>query len=139
VPRDWAEDIEQDAAFYFGQHLRRSVDLHIDRTLAEERFAGWLATIIEHDCTTALRHRLAAERGLKPLSQRYDVAEERPSVELQMDIRAAVKKLPAAQRCVVTLYWGGWSVVEIARRLGMSYGKANRLLHAGLAHLAKTV
>jgi hypothetical protein len=55
VPRDWAEDIEQDAVFYFGQHLRRAVDLHIDRALAEERFAGWLATIIEHDCATALR------------------------------------------------------------------------------------
>jgi DNA-directed RNA polymerase specialized sigma24 family protein len=76
---------------------------------------------------------------MKPLSRRYDVAEERPSFESQMDIRAAVKKLPAAERCMVTLYWRGWSVAEIARRLGMSYGKANRLLHAGLAHLAKTV
>jgi len=53
-------------------------------------------------------------------------------------LRAAVRRLPPAQRSTVTLaYWGGLTAAEIARHSGTPLGTVKGRLRLGLARLAQ--
>ncbi len=55
-------------------------------------------------------------------------------------LRAAVRRLPPAQRNTITLaYWGGLSAAEIARHSGTPLGTVKGRLRLGLARLAREV
>jgi RNA polymerase sigma-70 factor (ECF subfamily) len=71
--------------------------------------------------------------------------EDRPADAAERDetggvVRAALQRLPEAQReAVVLAYWGGLTAGEIARRVGVPLGTAKSRLRLGLAKLRDEV
>ena len=67
--------------------------------------------------------------------------EDRPSLRAERDedgavVRAAVRKLPPAQReALVLAYWGGMTAEEIARRAEVPLGTAKSRIRLGLEKL----
>lgn len=134
----WAEDIEQDAMLLLGQHLRHAVDLHVNRALAQEHFAGWLGRIITRDCSKALR---AMRRAQRRAGHQQATVESAPARSLPMDeiidLSLAISKLSADCRRVLFLRLRGWGIAEISRRLRMSQTQVHRVLQRGLAQLKR--
>jgi RNA polymerase sigma-70 factor, ECF subfamily len=70
-----------------------------------------------------------------------DEGDERPSVAAEISdarsaVRAALGRLPAAQReALVLAYWGGLTADEIARRSAVPLGTAKSRIRLGLAKL----
>jgi RNA polymerase sigma factor (sigma-70 family) len=133
---DGTEDLEHDALLCFAKDLQHAPDLHVDRTQAKEHFSGWLARIIARDCSHALRT-LRRGQTAAPMPRGYDAVDRQIDVDAQIDLMAAIEKLPLSWRDVVALYYAGQGVGEIAESLGISYWKASRALRKGLARLAK--
>jgi RNA polymerase sigma factor (sigma-70 family) len=139
APADKAGDIEHDALLYFLKDLQNAPDLHVDRTLAEEQFSGLLARIIAHDCAKALRALRRRNLAALPLPRGQEAVDRRADLDARLDLSAAIKRLPRPERRVLGMYRRGWTVRQIAARLGVTYWKARRTLRKGLARLAKTL
>ena len=129
-----AEDVVQEAfvAAWFGLP-----------SLAEPAaFPGWLRGIVRHQA-----HRVLRRRHLEavPLSVAEGVADADPSPERRVEDRraagvviAAIARLPAALREVVTLYYvHQCSQQDIATFLGLPITTVNNRLHAGRVRLKR--
>ncbi|MEX2141332.1 MAG: sigma-70 family RNA polymerase sigma factor [Pirellulales bacterium] len=134
-PTESPGDIEHQAMLVLAKELRHAPDLHVDRALAKERFAGWLAAIIKHDCAQALRAPHPPHSRTSALPQRIEIADRLRHVEREIDLSMALQKLPDVIRTPVELYCHGRSLAEIAESLGISYWQAYRALHRGLKRL----
>jgi RNA polymerase sigma factor (sigma-70 family) len=132
----WADDVKQQAMLLLARRLRHSPDLHVDRALAADRFAGWLATIIAHHCRDAARSMRRAQRRAG-LQQRVGfAAPSRPlPIDLILDLRSAIRKLPKELRRVLTLRLRGCGIAEISRQLRMSQTGVHRALKRVLSRL----
>jgi RNA polymerase sigma factor (sigma-70 family) len=137
APADLDDDIEQEAIVLLARNFRRTADLGIDRVKGGEHFAGWLATIIEHDCGHGLAIVGRARRKAIPVSPDIEATAPKFSIEEKLDLNQAVANLPEPKRTVVALYLDGCSLAEIAARLGMSYWQANQALRTGLGTVVK--
>jgi RNA polymerase sigma factor (sigma-70 family) len=135
APTESPGNIEHEAMLVLAQELRRAPDLHLDPAQAEESFAGWLATIIQHDCAQALRILHPPIGHPIALPQRFEIAERIRHVEGEIDLSMALQELPDAIRIPLELYSHGKSLAEIAESLGISYWQAYRALRRGLKRL----
>jgi RNA polymerase sigma factor (sigma-70 family) len=138
APARWAEDIAEDALLVFAKDLQNAPDLHVDRAQPEERFSGFLATVITRDCQKALRSKRRNERraGYSNLAVETAVSPIAPLDDL-IDLRSAIKDLPPDCRAVVELYWHGWHIEQIAEKLTLSQTSVHRALHRGLSLLGR--
>lgn len=135
APLEWHEDIEHDAMLLLARKLRKSPDLGVDRTLAQEHFAGWLATITANDCLDALR-RFRRHSGRSLELPEYFVADEsRAAEQVLAELSLALDQLDELRRTVLLLYAKGRMLREIAADLGLDYSKTRRLYHSGLERL----
>jgi RNA polymerase sigma factor (sigma-70 family) len=137
APAEWTEDIEHEALLFLVKDLQNAADLHVDRKRAEEHFAGWLARVIAHNCSHALRTLRREHRAARQLPRGYDLEDDRRQRKAQGDLSAAIEELPLPLRHAARLYYAGWNLGEIAKSLHISYWQARRTLRAALARLAK--
>src|SRR5829696_10237665 len=83
----------------------------------------------------------ASDRLKLAVAQDEPREQERPSAEVERreegeTVRAAVRRLPDAQReAVVMAYWGGLTADEIARRIEVPLGTAKSRIRLGLEKL----
>lgn len=121
-----AEDVAHDAMLILARQLARSADLSINRARGEP-LDGWIGTIFDRACGEALRrerrHVLAVGAPVVDLA----APPEGNGRELQIDLAAAIARLPASQRPVAALHLAGYSLPEVAAKLGMGPSKAAHL------------
>lgn len=132
-----AEDVVQEA--FLSAWRARAV---YDPGRGSER--TWLLTLVRNRAISLLRARgcrpIAADEGYDDLADGSDVAEE---VALRVDgavLRAAVARLPDAQRAVLELaYFSGLSHAEIARQLDAPLGTVKGRVRLGIDRLRTTM
>lgn len=133
APRDWQDDLEQEAMLLLGSRMSRTPDLRVDRQRAERSFAAWMRAIIISDCRQALRK---LDR-----QQRTTATDERPSnrappqlaLEERIDVARAVDQLDEPDRTAVLYFSQGRTVPELAAAMNLRYWQAHHVLHRGLA------
>lgn len=87
----------------------------------------------------------AGDRLKLVVAQQEARVEERPAAMAEREsdrscVRAALSRLPAAQReAVVLAYWGGLTADEIARRAGVPLGTAKSRIRLGLTKLREEI
>ena len=139
APPEWREDVEHDAMLLLARTLRRAPDLHVDQARVEERFPGWVGTIVARDCLQALRRLRTLSGRTSPLGRR-DPADPRAARldarrDARIDLSLALDRLPEPDRGVLTLYAKGHTVREAADALGLSYARAYGALRRGRERL----
>ncbi len=105
-------------------------------------FGSWLFRIAHNHTVDHLRRTSKVERTAWEDNVAYveepnpaGIAERRLEIE---ELRDKMEKLPAAQRAVISLRFGGeLSVAEVAKVLGKSPGTVKALQHGGIAALKK--
>ena len=88
------------------------------------------------------RERLAPHQPLKLNDEERHEAGEyaMPSMELALDVRRAVARLPAEEACLVDLVkLGGWSYQEVGRQLGLTKNQAQWRYERGLNALREAL
>jgi RNA polymerase sigma-70 factor (ECF subfamily) len=87
----------------------------------------------------------ASDRLKLVVAQDEPRVEDRPAAAAERDdereaVRAALRKLPSAQReALVLAYWGGLTADQIATRAGVPLGTAKSRIRLGLAKLRSEV
>jgi RNA polymerase sigma factor (sigma-70 family) len=138
APLQWAEDIAQEATLLFRLHLRRAVDLHVNRELAHDHFAGWLGRIIARDCSRALRAMRRAQR--RAGGRQVDVEAVAPRglpMDEIIDLGLAISKLADEPRRVVLCRLRGCGIAEISKSLQISQTHVHRMLQRALAQFER--
>ncbi len=103
----------------------------------------WLLGMVRNRSIDAVRSRAVHERrriGVEGIENRFparDSTEEQViGAERSAAARAALERLPAEQRQVLELaYYGGWTQLEIAERLGLPVGTVKARTRLGLDKL----
>jgi RNA polymerase sigma-70 factor (ECF subfamily) len=97
--------------------------------------AGWIRHVATNKARDRLRRRSTERRMLvriRPTLARDHRAEE------VLDLRAAVRQLPARQQLAVALFYvGDLTVEEVAGAMSVSSGAVKAALHAGRKRLAQ--
>jgi RNA polymerase sigma factor (sigma-70 family) len=136
APIDLIEDIQQDAMLLLGRHLQTTAGLNVDRALADELFAGWLAAIIARDCAQVMRRRRRRQRGVSIDEASVESAAARPAmIEETIDLAAAFDNLPNEHRQVLLMRLHGLRIVDIAQRLKTSKSRIGRVAQEALSLL----
>jgi RNA polymerase sigma-70 factor (ECF subfamily) len=132
--RESAEDIVQESFLNVWRHADRYDD-------QRSSVQSWLLSIVRHRCIDKLRSQSA-----RPQVTRSDDALDLPAASdvwsdvaqrlTHDDIRAALQRLPAEQREAIELaYFGGYTHIEIAERMGIPLGTVKGRLRMGLQKL----
>lgn len=127
LPIAWQDDVQQDAVLLLARSLRRRADLGVDLNQVQGCFAGWMATIISRDCREAVRQmrrhyvREQASPDIDPLG-----IQQLP-LDAKIDVSVAIQKLDDPERTILTLWAEGFSVADVAKRLGLSYQRTHYL------------
>ena len=138
APFQWADDIAQDATLLFRLHLRRAVDLHVNREFAREHFAGWLGRIMARDCSRALRGMRRAQRRAGGRQVHIEaVAPCGLPMDEIIDLGLAISKLADEPRRMVLCRLRGCGIAEISRRLKLSQTQVHRTLQRALAQFER--
>ena len=131
VPRDEAEDVLQ-RVFY-------EVWRNRDRYDPARSLEAWMLGIARKRAIDQLRRRHA---NVVPLEELRDIAgddgrELAERYARATEVRAALERLPAEQREVLTLaYFGDLTQVQVAERLGVPLGTVKARTFRGLRRLA---
>ncbi|OBH19361.1 RNA polymerase sigma factor SigM [Mycolicibacter sinensis] len=97
--------------------------------------ASWLHRIVINACLDRLRH--SRIHRTEALGEHVAVSDRTAEVETAMEVHAALRRLPAAQRAaVVTVDMHGYSVADAARALGVAQGTVKSRCARGRARLA---
>jgi RNA polymerase sigma-70 factor (ECF subfamily) len=98
----------------------------------ESLFSTWLHRLAVNTALMDMRARKPGEDREDPLGDDDALPEHAPRVrhDLQIDLEAAVAKLPPRARAVLVLHdVEGWKHEEIGRELGMAVGSSKAQLH----------
>lgn len=137
APLAWQMDLEHDAMLLLARKLREAPDLGVDPAQAQRHFAGWMATIITHDCRQALRRLQGLYRPSRRFPEQHATADDRGNREAWVDLNLALERLDAPERKVITLRLKGFSIRQIAARLHLNYWRAYRLFRRALKTLRR--
>ena len=138
APKEWQDDIRQDALLLLARQLQRSTDLGYDADRPASEFGGWLRTILTRQSREAIR-------CMRRRHQRDSVLEESGANEIELtldaaiDMRQAIDQLCEPDRTIMFLSQSGWSLQEIADKLGMTYWQVQYARKAGLTRLQATL
>jgi RNA polymerase sigma-70 factor (ECF subfamily) len=108
------------------------------------RFSSWLLTVTRNIAIDALRKRERKDRlSILPPLMIYETMHESPDFSEGMEQRelaAVVQKgmqilKPEQQTILQLTYWEGFSLSEVARKLGLPPGTVKSRLHSALKHL----
>lgn len=135
MPDQWIDEIKHDAMLLLARTLRHAPDLHVDREQVDQKFPGWMGTIVLRDCREALRRMRRAHTRSIPIGDAEVAVDGRSDIELQIDLSMAVDRLEDPERTVVTLFSYDVPVTEIATELNLGYWKTYRILQRGLQQL----
>jgi RNA polymerase sigma-70 factor (ECF subfamily) len=125
------------------------------RSLSAERQGRWLRRLLAHNLTDEIRRLRAQGRDVRrevSLDAALEQSSARlaailrqegssPSTQLQREeesfrLAEALARLPEAERDAIVLQqWHGWTLAQIAGRLGRTPGAVAGLLHRGLRRL----
>ncbi len=123
---DSARDVMQAVWFQVVKGLRRLED--------PARFPAWLFTIASRLCADQVRgqiHRRTLAAHYKDLALNGDAEEPTETQAAVLDLKAAIRALPAEQRHLLTLYYKqGYSIEEIATHLSVPGGTVKSRLHS---------
>lgn len=136
--RDAARDVAQDSWLAIVRGLRRLDD--------PARFRAWAYRIVANQCVDWIRRRAVrrdAAAGLRDLASAQS-DDPRPlgldDVDPVARLRAALRRLPADQRTVLSLHHlDGLSVLEIAAVLDVPAGTVKSRLHKARGQLRSTL
>ena len=103
--------------------------------------ATWILTLVHRRAVDIVRREERVRRGsvvyASPGPQAGEPGEGVDASTRAQSVRAALEMLPARQRQAIELaYYSGFTVSEIAERLGESPGAVKKRLSAGLGRLA---
>jgi RNA polymerase sigma factor (sigma-70 family) len=136
APSDLIDDIQQDAMLLLGRHLQTATGLNVDRALARDHFAGWLAKIIARDCAQVMRRRRRTRSDVRVDEAAIKSAPARPvMIEETIDLAAAFDNLPNEHRQVLLMRLHGLRIVDIAQRLKTSKSRIGRVAQEALSLL----
>ena len=120
---DAAIDAVQDAWLAIARGLKRLDD--------PTRFGGWAFAITTRRCVDEIRRRQRQRSLTQAVSQETPVAERPGDPDLNLDLAAALVRLPPDQRLLVSLFYGeGLSVEEIAHAHNVPPGTVKSRLFA---------
>lgn len=122
---DGADDAVQEAWLGIARGLKRLDD--------PARFPAWALAITSRRCIDVLRRRQRDRRLADGLGAeaRNDAAPAAPPADQRLDLAAAIARLPADQRLMVSLFYGEDQTVEtIADAHGLAPGTVKSRLHA---------
>jgi RNA polymerase sigma factor (sigma-70 family) len=103
------------------------LSLKIRDLKAVKAFAGWLVTIVRHECIR-LAHRLAGQRSLEDLTE--DQLATCSDESLKLDLIAALESLPAHYLQVILLRdFAELTISEMAAQLHMKIPAVKSRLH----------
>jgi RNA polymerase sigma-70 factor (ECF subfamily) len=115
-----ARDVVQDTWEAALRGLRRLDD--------PARFGVWLYAIAGRKCADALRRKY---RSMRLEQAFHEDAPPAADADAQLDLAAALKRLPSEQRVAVSLFFGeGMSVADIAAATGVPEGTVKSRLFA---------
>lgn len=136
-PVDWQGDIEHEAIVLLARRLRKRPCLGIDPCRAKQHFAGWMRTIITHDCRDALRRLCRHSNSTFPLLDCLPASDERAARETRIDLAIALGQLDELERAVTILYSKGFTIRQAAETLDVTFWRAYRAYHGGLGKLRR--
>jgi RNA polymerase sigma factor (sigma-70 family) len=92
-------------------------------------FPAWILRIASRVCTDSLRRKIRRRKGDDALKQMPE-PENAPDIHQVMDLRLALKSLPADDRVLVGMFYAqGLGVAQIAVMLGVPQGTIKSRLH----------
>jgi RNA polymerase sigma factor (sigma-70 family) len=92
-------------------------------------FPAWILRIASRVCTDSLRRNIRRRKGDDALTQMPE-PENTPDIHQVMDLRSALKCLPADECILVGMFYGqGLGVAQIATMLGVPKGTVKSRLH----------
>jgi RNA polymerase sigma factor (sigma-70 family) len=126
-----AEDATQEALI---QAWRRLADLR-----EPDRFPGWLYRIVQNRCRNVLARSRRATVPLDRVARSVAAAEAGADTEAAEAVRAALGSLSEPHRLATTLHYvDGYSIAEVAGRLGVPVGTVKRRLHDARRRLGQS-
>lgn len=124
---DLAQDAVQEAWVSIARNLRRLGD--------SAKFPAWAYGITTRRCVDLVRRRMR-DRRARQVGEDANLREgtahnPEPHLESELDIAAAISRLPADQRLLVSLFYGeGLTAEEIASGHHLPVGTVKSRLHA---------
>lgn len=131
---DEVEDLVQEALLAI-HNQRHTFD-------ATQPVTAWVHAIAKYKLVDALRRRARGEFLTEPLDDALEVlsATDASATEARRDLAKLLRELPERQRApIVYMKIEGLSVVETARRTGMSESAVKVAVHRGLKALAAKI
>lgn len=134
-PFQWQADIEQEAIVRLARRMKKMPSLGIDPAQAKQHFAGWMRTIITHDCRDGLRKLCRESRHSLPLPDSFPASEDRVQKETRVDLAVALDQLGEQESAVLLLYSKGFTLRQVGEILDLSFWRTYRAYHSGLERL----
>lgn len=131
------KDIEHDSMTLLARRLRKSAGLGIDPVRAERHFAGWMRTIISRDCRDAVRKLRRQSAASLQRPDHLPASEERVQRETRIDLAMALDRLGGQERAVLTLYSAGYTLLQIAEKLGLTFWETHGAFHRALKRVRR--
>jgi RNA polymerase sigma factor (sigma-70 family) len=134
APLSWSDDIQQDAILLLARDLRERRDLGLNRARPEAEFEGWINTIISHHIRQALRRMRRTTKGVG-LVESMEPVQTHVDMEARFDLEQAVEQLADPDKTIIRLFSHGYSIVEIAHSLHLTYRQTRYRIGRSLNHL----
>lgn len=131
------DDVFQEVVLLLRRQIEHALDLHANLEVIDRTFPAWISTRMAHACRDVVAQWKILEQ-LEPEAQRALLDERRRrEIDAQIDLGAALFKLPMKTRAVLELYAKGLSLREVAEQTGLTYWQAHREFHTGLEELRR--
>lgn len=137
LPLEWQGEIENQTLLILVTTFTRRAERHVRQELAEDRLAAWLAVVIERACLQAVRRLRRLYRREVQLSSIEAPCAACANKDLRVDVAVAMDHLNEPGRSIILLREKGYSLLEIAELLGLSYKQTCRALADGLERLRR--